>query len=225
MCNQGKVSNELPACEGTGTLGSGYCVPYRLRIPTGVDKKAANRDLHGRLENNSDPAFTFEVLIEEGSDACRSLGRYGSFSALEHELLCSPVTCAWNITLAEADESICQYCLLQYSNVTKSACLLKKNANADEIEEHQIKGPECQRKCQLEESDAYYNAITRGVELVFGDKPSVGFICSIKEAVIKDGKSLPGSCCLDAPFQLDGSNWGNAVSVEIGSDSQRSYDD
>jgi hypothetical protein len=219
VCYQGDDSGKIPGCEGTGIPDSGYCVAYRLKIPTGVDKDATNRDVHGQLLDNSDPAFTYEVLMNEGKDACRSLERYG-FSELEHGLLCSPRTCAWNVTaVMETDKSICEWCALR--DLPQSPCLLKANPTDKEKEE----GPECQRKCQVEKSDAYYNRITRGVELVFGDKPSVGFICSTKEAVINDGKDLPGFCCLDAPYQLDVSNWGNAVSLEIESDSKRSHDD
>jgi hypothetical protein len=196
-------------------------------IPTGVDADAPNRDVHGHLLNNDDPAFTVEALMEgrsKRSDACRSLAKYGPYTSttLEHELLCSPLTCAWkNSIVEEYDE--CPFCR---DNFLPGTCLLK-DATVEEKEEYELKeGPECQRKCQLEKSDGYYNAITRGIELVFGDKPSVGFICSVKEAVIIYGKDLPGYCCLDAPYQLNISNWGNAVSVEIESDSQRSkYDD
>jgi hypothetical protein len=55
--------------------------------------------------------------------------------------------------------------------------------------------------------------IQRGLELVFGDRPSPGFICGVKEAVL-GGASLPGYCCLDAPYQRQGDNWGYAVSDE-----------
>jgi hypothetical protein len=46
--------------------------------------------------------------------------------------------------------------------------------------------------------------LTRAAELVFGDKPSVGFICGVKES-----QKMAGSCCLDSPF---GQFWGTAVS-------------
>lgn len=43
-----------------------------------------------------------------------------------------------------------------------------------------------------------------------------GFICGIKkEAVVAGGKPLPGSCCLDAPYELDVVNWGPAVRCHI----------
>ena len=60
-----------------------------------------------------------------------------------------------------------------------------------------------------------YKPIDTSLELVFGSKPSIGFICGIKDAVRQysknDGKALPGHCCLDAPFQLDGQHWGYEV--------------
>jgi hypothetical protein len=42
--------------------------------------------------------------------------------------------------------------------------------------------------------------------LVFGEKPSLGFVCGNADAVVNDGKNLPGYCCLDAPYQSD--PWG-----------------
>ena len=60
-----------------------------------------------------------------------------------------------------------------------------------------------------------YEPIDTSLELVFGSKPSIGFICGIKDAVRQysknDGKALPGHCCLDAPFQLDDQHWGYEV--------------
>jgi hypothetical protein len=53
--------------------------------------------------------------------------------------------------------------------------------------------------------------VTTALELVFGDKPSIGFICGIKEAVVNDNEAMPGYCCLDAPYQLDGDQWGREV--------------
>lgn len=55
----------------------------------------------------------------------------------------------------------------------------------------------------------FFEPISKGLELVFGGKPSVGFICGVRDAIVDDGKQIPGTCCLDAPFQLDGDNWGN----------------
>jgi hypothetical protein len=77
----------------------------------------------------------------------------------------------------------------------------------------------CKKKCQTEIYADYYDRITKGFELVFGNRPSVGFICGIKEAVVNHQADLPGYCCMDAPFQLDNANWGNEVSVELESDS------
>jgi hypothetical protein len=57
-----------------------------------------------------------------------------------------------------------------------------------------------------------YEPLLQSVELVFGEQPSKGFICGIKEAVVEDGKRLPGSCCLDAPYEMSGDEWGRPVS-------------
>ena len=58
----------------------------------------------------------------------------------------------------------------------------------------------------------FFGALQHGLELVFGPGVSTGFICGIKNAVKEKGKSLPGSCCLDAPFQLTDDSWGSPVS-------------
>lgn len=53
-----------------------------------------------------------------------------------------------------------------------------------------------------------FKAIQHGYDLVFGEKTSVGFICGMKEAVVSDASKWPGQCCLDAPFQESGDDWG-----------------
>ena len=62
-------------------------------------------------------------------------------------------------------------------------------------------------------ADHFNEPIGRSLELVFVFSASPGYICGIKEAVVDDGKPLPGYCCLDAPFQLDGEYWGHQVSL------------
>jgi hypothetical protein len=57
-----------------------------------------------------------------------------------------------------------------------------------------------------------FEVVGTGLEFVFGDHPSPGFICGIKDAIVTEGLTIPGSCCLDAPFQLDGDDWGRQVS-------------
>ena len=42
----------------------------------------------------------------------------------------------------------------------------------------------------------FFESIRIGLEMVFGEKPSAGFICGTKEAIVEDGKTIPGSCCL-----------------------------
>ncbi|CAB9512779.1 expressed unknown protein [Seminavis robusta] len=56
----------------------------------------------------------------------------------------------------------------------------------------------------------FFEPMTRGFELTFGERPSPGFICGIKDAIVKDGKSIPGKCCLDAPWQGKLDQWGQA---------------
>jgi hypothetical protein len=56
-----------------------------------------------------------------------------------------------------------------------------------------------------------FEELDTAIELVFGEKASVGFICSIAESVAGDNKTLPGRCCLSAPFQTD-DPWGQPVS-------------
>ena len=51
-----------------------------------------------------------------------------------------------------------------------------------------------------------YKAITEGFELVFGVDPSVGYICGLRGA-----ETMPGYCCLDAPYELNECQWGNQV--------------
>ena len=51
-----------------------------------------------------------------------------------------------------------------------------------------------------------YKAITDGFELVFGIDPSVGYICGLRGA-----ETMPGYCCLDAPYELNECQWGNQV--------------
>ncbi|CAB9517836.1 expressed unknown protein [Seminavis robusta] len=58
---------------------------------------------------------------------------------------------------------------------------------------------------------SYYEAFQRiqlGFDLVFGEKTSVGFLCGIKEAVVAAPEKWPGYCCLSAPFQNEGDDWG-----------------
>jgi hypothetical protein len=58
------------------------------------------------------------------------------------------------------------------------------------------------------------SAFDDAMEMVFGPKTSVGFLCGVKEAV-KDtlrNVTIPGYCCLDSPYDSEKS-WGKSVSV------------
>jgi len=57
----------------------------------------------------------------------------------------------------------------------------------------------------------FFDAISTGLKLVFGENASPGHICGIKDAIKEDKRPVPGTCCLDAPFELDGDNWGHKV--------------
>ncbi|CAB9517870.1 expressed unknown protein [Seminavis robusta] len=61
----------------------------------------------------------------------------------------------------------------------------------------------------------YFSLFDDGLSLVFGGKPSPGYICGIKEAVVNQNKPMPGRCCLDAPFQLQDNDWGHAYDCSI----------
>jgi len=51
--------------------------------------------------------------------------------------------------------------------------------------------------------------IDDGMKLVFGSHPSPGFVCGTRDAILNKNKDMPGKCCLDAPFQLEGKSWGH----------------
>jgi hypothetical protein len=63
------------------------------------------------------------------------------------------------------------------------------------------------------------DVISQSLENVFGAKTSTGFICGIKEVIVEEGGGgadrMPGTCCLDAPYQLDGEKWGRSVSAFV----------
>ena len=60
----------------------------------------------------------------------------------------------------------------------------------------------------------YFSTIDNAIELVFGERASVGFVCSLSESVANDGKTLPGYCCLDAPYSTTNVDaWGQPVSA------------
>ncbi|CAB9523634.1 expressed unknown protein [Seminavis robusta] len=65
---------------------------------------------------------------------------------------------------------------------------------------------EAHNKCDI------FAPMQKGIELVFGAKTSPGFICGITQAIVDDGVSMPGSCCLDAPYELEGDSWGQPYS-------------
>jgi len=69
------------------------------------------------------------------------------------------------------------------------------------------------RKAAMSECDQF-GPIQKALQLVFGANTSPGFICGVKDAVVYDRIPMPGSCCLDAPYELDGDSWGQPVSSD-----------
>lgn len=61
----------------------------------------------------------------------------------------------------------------------------------------------------------FFQPVDTALELVFGEKPSPGFICGIKDRVVHDGKPLPGTCCLDAAYQLYDDHWGKSYDCSL----------
>ncbi|CAB9504115.1 expressed unknown protein [Seminavis robusta] len=54
-----------------------------------------------------------------------------------------------------------------------------------------------------------YGSVQRGINLVFGKDASVGYVCGIDEVVNRLGADkFPGTCCLDAPYENPGGEWG-----------------
>ncbi|CAB9517861.1 Apolipoprotein(a) [Seminavis robusta] len=54
----------------------------------------------------------------------------------------------------------------------------------------------------------HFHQVQLGFGFVFGEKQSTGFVCGIKDAVLNHDKSMPGHCCLDAPYENEGDDWG-----------------
>lgn len=81
---------------------------------------------------------------------------------------------------------------------------IKKSSSGDEFDK---------RKEEFEEFNQsvirFYDSVQNGFNMVFGKDASVGYVCGIKEAVSSGGKTkFPGECCLDAPYQNSGGEWG-----------------
>jgi len=74
------------------------------------------------------------------------------------------------------------------------------DSQTDEEEKH-----EDIQQCLSEE---FLEPIRHGLELVFGANASPGYVCGTADALKKPDTNLPGRCCLDGPYELDGSNWG-----------------
>jgi hypothetical protein len=207
-----------------------------VRIPTGIDLEAVNRDAHGQLLNNQVPGFTFANLglvnsfLWDSSFGLSSID--GGVASLREPYYCPYLACRAKTSKSTAAETEVLATAIGCDSHWESGidhCLCEADDDdcyKEDADEMDKVNKACTKNCGIERKKDYYNTITKGFELVFGDKPSVGFICGIKEAVVNKGKKLPGECCLDAPYQLDYSNWGNKVSLELERDSKRAcYDD
>jgi hypothetical protein len=207
-------------CHPEETFKGNFSFYDAIRMPTSIDLESRSRDVHGQLLNNLDPGFKFDnflgssfffdetPLIKTGSvrktHVCAFWACLSSYTAGGYEALKASSPACENIFAEHGPDAGQCMC------TSGDECLSSVN---------QAITNECQNECRLEIKEEYYNKITTGFELVFGKRPSVGFICGVKEAVVNDGKKLPGYCCLDAPYQLNNSNWGNAVSLEFEGDS------
>ncbi len=60
------------------------------------------------------------------------------------------------------------------------------------------------------------NAMDRfdtSIALVFGNKTTIGQVCAFAQGLISNTvTSIPGFCCLDAPYQINTNEWGEKVS-------------
>jgi hypothetical protein len=201
-----------------------------IRIPRYVTTASPSRNDHGQLVNNYDPGFKFDDLGTK-----RTSFLYTKFYARDEipetrefsSHLCNWISCSWKFDANKA--KVEQYdgtvetvadtfpqCDLEDSG--QCYCIEGDDCYEEDEKKRELVGEACERECILERREDYYNVITTGFELVFGNKPSVGFICGVKEAVVKDKKKLPGYCCLDAPYQLNNQDWGNAVSLDFEGD-------
>jgi hypothetical protein len=203
-------------------------LPKRVRIPTNFTmKEGGSRNRHGQLLNNDDPAFDFAVLSSTYAieavlpkrgpflvavDASFALDLTPSYITLEQPLFCSKFSCASNYDCRRDNPPgyDCARESYRFDACKNAGFALNTCAGAKD-------GSACEKECKRKKTVAFYNNITRGFDLVFGERASVGFLCGVKEkALVKTyGKTpLPGYCCLDAPYQLNNSNWGSAVSLE-----------
>ncbi|CAB9498733.1 expressed unknown protein [Seminavis robusta] len=108
---------------------------------------------------------------------------------------------------------------MTYTNVQQKAqsCITEKLANLhaecyDKAGNQQnAKYYECRVKKQEEATNECdrFGPIQIGLELVFGTNTAPGFICGIKDAVVTHGALMPGTCCLDAPYERPGNEWGH----------------
>jgi hypothetical protein len=206
-----------------------------IRIPRSISTNSRSRNDHGQLVNNDEPGFNFVDLDMKRTSFLYS--EYRGYDTKEipdtrefSSHLCNWISCSWKFDANEAkldrtdglsDISVAAafpQCDLEDSG--QCYCIDEDDDCYEKDEKkRKLVGEACERECILERREDYYNVITTGLELVFGKRPSVGFICGLKEAVVRDGKKLPGYCCLDAPYQLNNLDWGNAVSLDFEGDS------
>ena len=98
-----------------------------------------------------------------------------------------------------------------YSDLQSAFNTCQQQVNGDSSLTLDEKDEQLREQCLAEDVNS---AFSRSIELAFGFKASPGFICGIKDAVVNGSKKLPGRCCLDAPFELTGTQWGHEVRTE-----------
>ncbi|CAB9513303.1 expressed unknown protein [Seminavis robusta] len=57
-----------------------------------------------------------------------------------------------------------------------------------------------------------FKKVQDGFDLALGEKQSVGFVCGVKQGITEFNQPFPGHCCLDAPYENQGDDWGRKKS-------------
>lgn len=169
------------------------------------DRKNSDQRQHENEKNvfrNEQNERTIPVGLKEGGNR----DQHGQLTADENGTVDSGFETK---TLAEMiDEAHKQ------NDLTREDCD-KEVENEENQEEKDKKRHECVLKGWTENIKKLFGNFTKGLAMVFGDKPSPGYICGTKTAVVNDALPLNSTCCLDAPYQLDNALWGTKVSANI----------
>lgn len=113
------------------------------------------------------------------------------------------------------------YLLNQYKFCSKSLAdevmedLVEKEEKGEDYDLQQVLKDDFFDKFFEDCQSTFFGAMREGLELVFGDRTSTGFICGMKEVIVNDEKEMPGTCCLDAPYELSGDDWGTEYQCPV----------